>query len=75
KIDREEICEGNGACLMNLKIAVDDPLEIHYVEVEISDVNDHAPVFSERDLHVEIAENREKGTRFDLPIARDSDVG
>ncbi|CAM4617838.1 unnamed protein product [Leuciscus chuanchicus] len=75
KIDREEICDGNGACLLSLKIAVENPLEVHYVEVEITDVNDHFPSFPEKDVHVEIAENTVKGTRFDLPTARDLDVG
>ncbi|XP_052430086.1 protocadherin gamma-A11-like [Carassius gibelio] len=75
KIDREEICDGNGACLLNLKIAVENPLEVHYVEVEITDVNDHFPSFPEKDLQIEVAENTLKGTRFGLPTARDSDVG
>ncbi|XP_056328890.1 protocadherin gamma-A11-like [Danio aesculapii] len=75
KIDREEICDGNAACVLNLKIAVENPLEVHYVEVEITDVNDHSPSFHEKDLHLEIAENILKGTRFDLPTARDLDVG
>ncbi|XP_056328497.1 protocadherin gamma-A11-like [Danio aesculapii] len=75
KIDREEICDGNAACVLNLKIAVENPLEVHYVEVEITDVNDHSPSFPEKDLHIEIAENTLKGTRFGLPTARDLDVG
>ncbi|XP_026095420.1 protocadherin gamma-A11-like [Carassius auratus] len=75
KIDREEICDGNGACLLNLKIAVENPLEVHYVEVEITDVNDHFPSFPEKDLQIKIAENTLKGTRFGLPTARDLDVG
>ncbi|XP_052005436.1 protocadherin gamma-A11-like [Xyrauchen texanus] len=75
KIDREEICDGNAACLLNLKIAVENPLEVHYVEVEITDVNDHSPSFPEKELQIEIAENTIKGTRFDLPTARDLDVG
>nr|XP_055033298.1 protocadherin alpha-3-like isoform X8 [Misgurnus anguillicaudatus] len=75
KIDREEICDGNGACLLNLKIAVENPLEVHYVEVEITDVNDNFPSFPEKDLQIEIAENTVKGARFDLPVARDLDIG
>ncbi|KAF5894855.1 protocadherin alpha-8-like, partial [Clarias magur] len=27
RIDREEICDGSTICLVNLKIAIDDPLE------------------------------------------------
>ncbi|XP_055744851.1 protocadherin alpha-8-like isoform X18 [Salvelinus fontinalis] len=74
-IDREELCDGTGACLINLKIAVENPLEIHYVGVEITDVNDHSPSFTEKDLHLEIAENTLSDTRFELQTARDADVG
>ncbi|XP_070994372.1 protocadherin alpha-8-like [Oncorhynchus clarkii lewisi] len=74
-IDREELCDGTGACLINLKIAVETPLEIHYVGVEITDVNDHSPSFTEKDLHLKIAENTLPDTRFELQTARDADVG
>ncbi|XP_045580933.1 protocadherin alpha-8-like [Salmo salar] len=74
-IDREELCDGTDACLINLKIAVENPLEIHYVGVEITDVNDHSPSFTEKDLHLEIAENALSDTRFELQTARDADVG
>ncbi|XP_036433714.1 protocadherin alpha-8-like [Colossoma macropomum] len=75
KIDREEICDGNDVCLINLKIAVENPLEIHYVGVEIIDVNDHAPSFAEKHLRLEVAENKSPGARFDLQPARDLDAG
>ncbi|XP_012697429.2 protocadherin gamma-A11-like [Clupea harengus] len=75
KLDREELCDGIEACLINLKIVVENPLEVHYVGVEITDVNDHSPSFSENDLHLEIAENTPKGARFELQSARDPDVG
>ncbi|XP_074505721.1 protocadherin alpha-8-like [Sebastes fasciatus] len=75
KIDREELCHGSGACLMELKILVEDPLEIHYVVVEITDVNDHSPSFSEKEQQFQIAEHTAPGTRFDLHAARDPDAG
>ncbi|XP_062381372.1 protocadherin alpha-8-like [Sardina pilchardus] len=75
KIDREELCDGNSACLVNLKIAVENPLEIHYVSVEIVDVNDHAPRFSKKEQHLEIAENTLPGADFPLVAARDFDSG
>ncbi|XP_067313968.1 protocadherin alpha-8-like [Pseudorasbora parva] len=74
-IDREELCDGNSACSVNLKIVVEKPLEVHYVEVEITDVNDHSPSFHDRDLYLEVAENTVTGTRFELQTARDLDVG
>ncbi|XP_034037725.1 protocadherin beta-15-like [Thalassophryne amazonica] len=75
KIDREEVCEGSGACLMELKIIVENPLEIHYVAVEINDVNDHAPSFPLALQTFEIAENTQTGRRFQLPTASDPDDG
>ncbi|XP_057205136.1 protocadherin alpha-12-like isoform X2 [Triplophysa rosa] len=74
KIDREELCDGNGACSINLKMAVEEPLEIHYVGVEITDVNDNPPTFSEDEQHFEIAEHTPTGTRFQIQAARDADT-
>uniref|UniRef100_A0A673L0A2 Cadherin domain-containing protein n=1 Tax=Sinocyclocheilus rhinocerous TaxID=307959 RepID=A0A673L0A2_9TELE len=75
KIDREELCDGNSVCLINLKIAAENPLEIHYVGVEIADVNDHSPRFPEKEQHFEMAENTIEGARFELQTARDPDIG
>ncbi|XP_034037722.1 protocadherin beta-15-like [Thalassophryne amazonica] len=75
KIDREEVCQGSGACLMELKIIVENPLEIHYVAVEITDVNDHTPRFPASEKTFEIAEQTLPGWRFQLPTARDPDAG
>ncbi|XP_036431572.1 protocadherin alpha-8-like isoform X5 [Colossoma macropomum] len=75
KIDREEICDSNSPCVVNLKLVVENPLEIHYVRVEITDVNDHAPNFHDQQQRVEIAESTLPGARFQLQSARDPDLG
>ncbi|XP_047190548.1 protocadherin beta-15-like [Scophthalmus maximus] len=75
KIDREELCQGSGACVMELKVIVENPLEIHYVVVEITDVNDHTPSFPEKDQTFEIGEQTLPGMRFQLHTARDPDAG
>ncbi|XP_060743333.1 protocadherin alpha-13-like [Tachysurus vachellii] len=75
RIDREEICDGTKTCPINLKIALDYPLEVHYVGIEITDINDNSPKFPEKEKRLEIAENRLTGTRFQLQAARDPDVG
>ncbi|XP_060905115.1 protocadherin alpha-10-like [Labrus mixtus] len=75
KMDREELCEGIKVCLINLKIVVESPLEIHHVGVEITDVNDHSPTFPESEQRLEIAEHTPPGTRFQIHAARDPDVG
>ncbi|XP_030621272.1 protocadherin alpha-8-like [Chanos chanos] len=75
KIDREDLCDGNSACTMNLKTVVEDPLEIHYVGVDITDVNDHSPSFSVKEQRVEIAESTLPGARFQLQASSDPDTG
>ncbi|XP_029627074.1 protocadherin alpha-7 isoform X3 [Salmo trutta] len=75
KIDREEVCERSSVCLINLKTVRENPLEIHYVSVEVLDVNDHSPSFPEKEKQLEISESRLPGARFQLQAARDPDEG
>ncbi|KAM6924075.1 protocadherin alpha-8-like isoform 4-T4 [Xenentodon cancila] len=75
KIDREELCQGSGQCVMELKVLVENPLEMHYVIVEITDVNDHAPSFPETTQTFDIGEHALPGKRFQLHAARDPDAG
>ncbi|XP_056136503.1 protocadherin alpha-3-like [Lampris incognitus] len=75
KIDREEVCERSSACLIDLKTVLENPLEVHYVSVEVLDVNDHSPVFPEKEKRLEIFESALPGVRFQLQAARDADSG
>ncbi|XP_030595527.1 protocadherin gamma-A11-like [Archocentrus centrarchus] len=75
RIDREGVCERSSTCLINLKTLLENPLEIHYVAVEILDINDHSPVFPEKEKRLEISESALPGARFQLQAARDPDVG
>ncbi|XP_030595522.1 protocadherin alpha-6-like [Archocentrus centrarchus] len=73
KVDREEICERSSDCVINLKTVLENPLEIHYVVIEVLDVNDHSPVFPEKEKRLEIFESTLPGARFQLQPARDPD--
>ncbi|KAM6923463.1 protocadherin alpha-8-like [Xenentodon cancila] len=75
KIDREELCQGSGQCVMELKVLVENPLEMHYVIVEITDVNDHAPSFPEKTQTFDIGEHALPGRQFELHSAHDPDAG
>ncbi|XP_029021000.1 protocadherin alpha-13-like isoform X18 [Betta splendens] len=74
-IDREEVCERISTCTMNLKTVLENPLEVHYVGVEILDVNDHSPIFPEEEKTLEISESVPPGARIPLRPARDPDGG
>ncbi|XP_063354017.1 protocadherin alpha-3-like isoform X31 [Pelmatolapia mariae] len=75
KIDREEVCAESTSCLINLKTVLENPLEIHYVAVEVLDVNDHSPRFPQEEKTLEISESALPGVRIPLQPARDPDGG
>ncbi|XP_026185829.1 protocadherin alpha-3-like isoform X7 [Mastacembelus armatus] len=75
KVDREEICERSNVCVINLKTVLENPLEIHYVTIEVLDVNDHSPMFPEKEKRLEIFESTSPGARFQIQPARDPDGG
>ncbi|CAK6956621.1 hypothetical protein NQZ68_008994 [Scomber scombrus] len=75
KIDREEVCAQSSTCLINIKTVLEDPLEIHYVAVEVLDINDHSPNFPETDKTLEISESVLPGARIQLKASRDLDSG
>ncbi|XP_069026665.1 protocadherin alpha-7-like isoform X24 [Embiotoca jacksoni] len=75
KLDREEVCDRGKVCVIDLKTVLENPLEVHYVAVEILDVNDHAPNFPENEVMLEISESALPGARFQLQAARDADSG
>ncbi|XP_022624840.1 protocadherin alpha-8-like [Seriola dumerili] len=68
-IDREKVCERSSVCLINLKTVLENPLEIHYVTVEVLDVNDHSPSFSTKESRLEISESVLPGLRLHLQAA------
>uniref|UniRef100_UPI0037E8E1BA protocadherin gamma-A11-like n=1 Tax=Semicossyphus pulcher TaxID=241346 RepID=UPI0037E8E1BA len=73
KIDREEVCERISSCVINIKTVLENPLEVHYVAIEVLDVNDHTPTFSDNETHLQISESALPGARFQLQAARDPD--
>ncbi|XP_078407354.1 protocadherin gamma-C5-like isoform X2 [Cetorhinus maximus] len=75
RIDREILCGQSLTCLLLLELEIDDPVEQYDIEVEIVDINDNSPSFSNREILLEIAESVTPGTRFILEAAQDPDVG
>ncbi|XP_060904174.1 protocadherin alpha-8-like [Labrus mixtus] len=75
KIDREEVCAQSSTCLINLKTVLENPLEVHYIEVEVLDINDHSPSFPEKQIILEISESVLPGVRIPLKASSDPDGG
>ncbi|XP_069510280.1 protocadherin gamma-A6-like isoform X40 [Ambystoma mexicanum] len=75
RIDRESICEDVIQCLLNVEIFSEKIMKVYSVEVEIQDINDNSPTFTDNDISLQILEIVAPGTRFVLPEAQDADVG
>ncbi|XP_058263791.1 protocadherin gamma-A11-like [Hemibagrus wyckioides] len=75
RIDREELCAQVSPCSIHFQIILENPVELHRIDAEILDINDHAPAFVRKEISVEIAESVASGARFSLDSAHDPDVG
>ncbi|XP_078506889.1 protocadherin gamma-A6-like [Lissotriton helveticus] len=73
-IDREILCRQEARCLLNVEIISKNIMKVYEVEVEIQDINDNSPTFTD-DQILQVLENTAPGTRFVLPEAHDADVG
>uniref|UniRef100_A0A8C5PJX1 Cadherin domain-containing protein n=1 Tax=Leptobrachium leishanense TaxID=445787 RepID=A0A8C5PJX1_9ANUR len=76
RIDRESLCGSNLNCLMQLELVTEKPLGFYSIEIEIVDINDNSPIFSNPDQIIKITELlASPGVQFPLQIAQDPDVG
>uniref|UniRef100_A0A3B4UIZ2 Protocadherin gamma-C3 n=1 Tax=Seriola dumerili TaxID=41447 RepID=A0A3B4UIZ2_SERDU len=75
RIDREALCGQSASCVLPLQVVIEDPLQLHRIEVEIRDINDNSPSFLSNELSLKLAESAAVGTRFPLESATDPDVG
>ncbi|XP_052471530.1 protocadherin gamma-A11-like isoform X4 [Carassius gibelio] len=74
RIDREQLCGDVTPCSFSFEIILENPMELHQVTVEITDVNDNSPVFENNKISFEISESAALGSGFALERAYDSDV-
>ncbi|XP_062461254.1 LOW QUALITY PROTEIN: protocadherin alpha-13-like [Pezoporus occidentalis] len=75
RLDREELCGKSAPCSLRLEVLVERPLRVFHVELEVTDINDNAPVFPAARKNLSIAESSLPGSRFPLEGASDADVG
>ncbi|XP_023791923.1 protocadherin alpha-10-like [Cyanistes caeruleus] len=75
RLDREELCGKSAPCALRLEVLVERPLRVFHVELEVTDINDNAPVFRVDEEALSIAELSMPGSRFPLEGASDADIG
>uniref|UniRef100_A0AAY5KA57 Cadherin domain-containing protein n=1 Tax=Esox lucius TaxID=8010 RepID=A0AAY5KA57_ESOLU len=74
-IDREELCGPRASCTLKYELVLENPLELHRVNVQIQDINDNPPRFPNARIDLEISESADKGARYPLDEPHDSDIG
>ncbi|XP_030000773.1 protocadherin gamma-C5-like isoform X10 [Sphaeramia orbicularis] len=75
RIDREALCGQSPSCVLPLQVVIEDPLQLHRIEVEIRDINDNSPTFLSNVSLLKIPELVLVGSRFALESAVDPDIG
>ncbi|XP_078810295.1 protocadherin gamma-A5 isoform X50 [Oryzias latipes] len=75
RIDREQLCGDTMPCSFSFEVILENPMELHQITVEITDINDHSPTFRRENIVFEISESALSGARFPLTSAEDADVG
>ncbi|KAK2849126.1 hypothetical protein Q5P01_008960 [Channa striata] len=75
RTDREQLCGDITPCSFSFEVILENPMELHQITVEITDINDHSPTFKRNRIFFEISESANTGARFPLPSAGDPDVG
>ncbi|XP_062333227.1 protocadherin gamma-A2-like isoform X41 [Osmerus eperlanus] len=74
KIDREALCGETTPCALHFQMILENPMEMFRVTVEITDINDNAPSFTNSGKHFEISESAVLGAKFVLEKAMDADI-
>ncbi|XP_069027591.1 protocadherin gamma-A11-like [Embiotoca jacksoni] len=75
RIDREGLCSKKASCVLKQELVLENPLELHRINIRVQDINDNSPQFKEESLKFEIQESAIKGTSFQLDEAHDGDIG
>ncbi|KAM9226376.1 uncharacterized protein RG961_006845 [Leptosomus discolor] len=75
RIDREQLCRLVEKCVLRCEVIVEGEMQVYEIEVEITDINDNAPIFKDVELEETISETTAPGSRFPLAEAHDPDSG
>nr|XP_054590096.1 protocadherin gamma-A12-like isoform X2 [Nothobranchius furzeri] len=75
RIDREELCGEKPTCVLKFDLLLENPLELQRLSLQVQDINDNSPVFQKDVMKLEIGESADKGTRYRVTAAHDSDIG
>ncbi|XP_035583388.1 protocadherin beta-14 [Zalophus californianus] len=75
KLDREELCGSTEPCVLHFQMVLENPLQFFRAELHVKDINDHSPMFLDKQILIKISESTSIGATFLMESAQDLDVG
>ncbi|XP_054424280.1 protocadherin beta-18-like [Pteronotus mesoamericanus] len=75
QLDREALCDLTEPCILHFQMLFENPLQFFQAELWVKDINDHTPMFLDKDILLKISEGTAPGTSFQMENAQDLDVG
>ncbi|XP_045727226.3 protocadherin beta-14-like [Mirounga angustirostris] len=75
KLDREELCGSTEPCVLHFQMVLENPLQFFRAELHVKDINDHSPMFLDKQILIKISESTSIGAIFLMESAQDLDVG
>ncbi|XP_053179596.1 protocadherin gamma-A11-like [Scomber japonicus] len=75
RIDREGLCGDKASCVLKQELMLENPLELHRINLHVQDINDNPPQFNKDLIDIDISESAVKGARFPIEEAHDADIG
>ncbi|KAM8994182.1 protocadherin gamma-A12-like [Ara ararauna] len=75
RIDREQLCRLVEKCVLRCEVIMEEEMKVYKIEVEITDINDNAPIFRQAEKELRMSESTAPGSRFTLAEAHDPDSG
>ncbi|XP_075397821.1 protocadherin beta-14-like [Tenrec ecaudatus] len=75
KLDREELCSSTQPCVLHFQVFLKNPLQFFRAELHIQDINDHSPIFLDKEILLKVSESTTTGSTFLMESAQDSDIG
>ncbi|KAH9513820.1 Protocadherin-9 [Bulinus truncatus] len=77
RLDREQLCRFKSQCLLNLRVVARSNTDIrrYWIVVNLLDINDNAPTFSNSSVNLTISESVTVGMKYSIPSASDDDRG
>ncbi|XP_052011506.1 protocadherin beta-6-like [Apodemus sylvaticus] len=75
KLDREALCGETEPCVLHFQIILENPVQFLQTDLQLTDINDHSPEFSDTEMLLKIPESAQPGAVFPLKAAQDPDIG